>query len=835
MIDALLWYLLITLAGFLAFPLTFRFLGGLSDRGYALARSLGLLIWGYFFWFLASLGWLHNNTGGILVGLSILILLSLMTLRNDGWKSLLAWVREHFGLLFGIEILFLIAFVFIAVVRAANPEILGTEKPMELAFINAILNSETFPPHDPWLSGFAISYYYFGYVLVAMFAKITGTAGSVAFNLGVTLIFALSALGAFSVVYNLLEKFFTSRRVGLGFLQGLLGPFYVLLVSNLGGLLELIHARGWFWLRDDSGNLASTFWTWLDLRDLNLPPTEPFAGVPTRYYWWWRASRVVQDTNLNGDKLEIIDEFPFFSYLLGDLHPHVLAMPFAFLAISLAMNVFFSRSQARIALGSFRLNLDLADLGLATIVLGGLAFLNTWDFPIYVGLFTAAYTLREAQNHGWEWRRFGEFLLLGFLLGIIGVILYLPFYAGFSSQAGGFIPNLIYVTRGAHFWIMFFTLLTPIISLSIYLWRIWPHKPDLKFGLTGAIVLYFVLFGLVLLASFGISLLGGVGNAIITSLGASSQSDLWVAVFQRRITQPGAWITMLFLLAAAIAYLKSTAGQKFERIKDSDPESIRPGSDWSAHAFWWLLVFFGAILVFAPEFFYLRDQFGYRINTIFKFYYQAWILWGLAAAIATAFLFDRVAGAVGWIVKTGMTLVILAGLVYPYFGLLTKTNHFRPVDGWTLDGVAFYARQSPEEMEAIWWLATAPHGIVAEAVGGQYSNYARVATMSGKPNVLGWPGHEAQWRGGYDEMGTRENDIQQLYCTREWTQAEEVLKKYHIRYVFVGQMEYARYQPPENPPPDHVCLRGLQEAKFASFLKVGFENNLVRVYIVSAP
>ena len=83
-----------------------------------------------------------------------------------------------------VEALFLLAFAAWAFVRAANPEAVGTEKPMELAFINAILRSPAFPPHDPWLSGYAISYYYFGYVLVAMLAKTGGTSGGVAFNLG---------------------------------------------------------------------------------------------------------------------------------------------------------------------------------------------------------------------------------------------------------------------------------------------------------------------------------------------------------------------------------------------------------------------------------------------------------------------------------------------------------------------------------------------------------------------------------------------------------------------------------------------------------------------------
>ena len=82
---------------------------------------------------------------------------------------------------------------------------------MEIAFINAIIHSPNFPPHDPWLSGYAISYYYFGYVMTAMLAEITSTVGSVAFNLMISLVFALSAIGAYGLLYNLLQVYWQSQ------------------------------------------------------------------------------------------------------------------------------------------------------------------------------------------------------------------------------------------------------------------------------------------------------------------------------------------------------------------------------------------------------------------------------------------------------------------------------------------------------------------------------------------------------------------------------------------------------------------------------------------------
>jgi len=206
MASLIAWYTTITLLGLLTLPLVFKLLPALPDRGYALARSLGWLLWGFLFWLLGSLGFLQNDLGGELVALALIVVISCWAFRGLNWENIRAWQHEHIRYIVTTELLFLLAFIAMAVVRAANPEINGTEKPMELAFINAILRSPTLPPHDPWLSGYAISYYYFGYVLVSMLARLTGTLGSVAFNLSLALIFALTAIGSYSLLYNLLHK-----------------------------------------------------------------------------------------------------------------------------------------------------------------------------------------------------------------------------------------------------------------------------------------------------------------------------------------------------------------------------------------------------------------------------------------------------------------------------------------------------------------------------------------------------------------------------------------------------------------------------------------------------
>src|SRR5512138_1879481 len=204
------WYIILTLLGWLTFPLAYSLFPALADRGYSLARAAGLLLWGYLFWLLNSLGLMENNAGGVLFALLLVAGLgaasffvhgSTFEARKD---EILVWLRANLRLVITVEALFLVAFAFLAFIRAGNPELDNAEKPMELMFINAILRSPTFPPHDSWLSGYAISYYYFGYVMAAMLAMLTGLTGSVAHNLMTALIFGLAAIGAYGILYNLL-------------------------------------------------------------------------------------------------------------------------------------------------------------------------------------------------------------------------------------------------------------------------------------------------------------------------------------------------------------------------------------------------------------------------------------------------------------------------------------------------------------------------------------------------------------------------------------------------------------------------------------------------------
>jgi len=800
------WYLLITLLGWLTFPLAHRLFPALADRGYTLSRAFGLLIWGYFFWLFASLGIAQNDLGGLLLGLVILGGLSAWAFVNHK-SEFTNWLQSNRRLILTTEILFLVSFGLMAFFRAANPEIVGTEKPMELMFINGIMKSPTFPPRDLWLSGYSISYYYFGYVMASMLALFTGTPATMAFNLMLALLFGLSAVGAYGILYNLLAirqtpniENLSSTFKGLSsFLFPLFAPLFLLLVSNVEGFLDVLHRKGLFWSFNSDGTAASRFWTWLDIRDLRDAPAQPLQWIPERFWWWWRASRVVQDYDLNGTFREAIDEFPAFSYLLGDLHPHVLAMPFTLLAVAVALNLFLGGWRGNMDLFFGQLRIHKTGFFTIALVLGGLAFLNTWDILIAAALIVFSYALAQVHEAGWGWERIEDILLLGIPAVIAAFIMYLPFYIGFDSQAGGLTPNFMYPTRGVQLWVMWGTLFIPLFAYLIYLWRTKTPAHWRAGTITTLGILLVLIVAMFVLGFLALKLKPEVVMPILEAQGLDVNTFIADSM-ARRLTYIGSLLTLLVLLIPTLAFLFKSETN-------------------SSSSFVLLMVALGMLLILGPDFLYLRDNFGYRINTVFKFYYQAWIVLSLASAYGIVVLLRNLRGAANVLFSAIFAIVLVIGLTYPAIGVFSKTNNFKPPFGYTLDYFDRIQRENPDEAAAILWLRSAPDGVVAEAqiIGGSYTNYGRISVYTGLPAVLGWPGHEGQWRDNALQ-GSRLQDIETLYTTNDWASAQEIIDRYNIRYIVVGNLERSTYL--------------VNEDKFNRFLKPGFQQGNVTVYEV---
>ncbi len=518
MLPVILWWLVIQFLGLVALPLTWRLFARLPGRGYPFAKVLGLLLVSYVLWLGASLRLIPNDLGGIALAVLAVAAASLW-LGRAGWqvnaegqRPLLLWLRGNRGMVIAAEVLFLVVFAGWAAFRAYNPDISGTEKPMELAFINGVLRSRLFPPQDPWLSGYGISYYYFGYVMLGVLIQVTGVLPEVGFNLGVAMWFALVMVAAFGIGYALVGLAGSSKLEagdhavdgalrpeashGRGIRYGLLASLLVGVSGNLEGLIDTAYQRGL---------LPMSLINWLDIKQLT--DAAPTGGWTGGFWWWWRASRVIHDKDLLGNSIEVIDEFPFFSFLLGDMHPHVLGLPFALLAIALALNLLlvardlvlsdageqaYSQPAATRSMQAIRRSpatrithhasrfwawlgnltgMDTPGIFLYALALGALGFLNTWDFPIYVGLATLALGGGLALRDGLTWGMAGRALAAGAVFGILGWLLYLPFYVGFQSQLGGLLPNLLFPSRFSQFFVMFGVFLVVAVFLLALLSR----------------------------------------------------------------------------------------------------------------------------------------------------------------------------------------------------------------------------------------------------------------------------------------------------------------------------------------------------------------------------
>jgi YYY domain-containing protein len=839
------WWLLITAAGAAIFPLCVRLLSGLPDKGYTFARAAGLLMTAFVFWLLASLGLLRNNPGSIVLSWFIVLVVSLMVYARIGesfdWR---AWWHENRRVVLTAEIVFAVLLFSWAVVRAHQNGIYGTEKPMDLAFMSAAQRSAVYPPDDPWLSGYAISYYYFGYVISAMLSTMSGVASTIGFNMNITMLFALTGLTAFGVVYNLVRSRALRQQVDStqddlespkrqsqtpALLAALLGTVFMVLMGNFQTVFVEIpyQARA-----VSEGYLR--FWDTKD-RDSYQGQLEPRDIINDSGWWWFSASRTLTDRDFDDVRRnEVIDEFPQFSFLLADNHPHVMSLPYAVLAIGLSLNLLLTwRSPTRH---------EILFYGLC---IGALVFLNTWDCPIYIFVMVGTDTLRRIMRNGSgrllpsDWL---DLFKLTFALVVITVIAYFPFLVGFRSQLSGVLPNLLYPTRLQQYFLMFGPFI--LILAAFLVVEAWRGSERSRMNWLLGVQVSGIVLAVLLLSMLLLSVIGYLFSPDIRSvaLGFVDAYGGWGAVLP---TLLGRWLTYGVLMAIFIlSGVSVVVARLFPRMPD----------EWDAEAgnrevvtypvgtgFALLLIGAGLMLTYIPNFLYLRDNFGDRMNTIFKFFYQAWVVFSIASAYAIYTMFadsrlrlprQNMRYALGLLFAVGIGI----GLVYPVLGIrgrmFVETGRLFTLVPPTLDGGRTLI--SGDDYDAIMCLKSLVQGqdvIVAEAVGPAYhGEYGRVGALTGIPIVMGWENHERQWRGtSYNELaGTRAQDIIELYTDLRWDVVQPIIEKYGIDYIFYGSTErFGQYT-------DSIVYTPAGEQKFEENLEIVCERGGSRFYKVAS-
>jgi len=914
--DTLVWWLTLEVLGLAAWPVAGTVMRRLPDRGWAFSKALGLLLVGYGAWLvgmlqLAPFGRFSNSA--MLLGLAGGAAWLLWRNGRALGRELGRFLRDQARYWICAEVLFGLAFVAWAILRAYSPNIFGTEKFMDFAFLNSFTQGQSLPPHDPWLAGYSINYYYFGYTLMATLCHLSGVDSAIGFNLANVTLFSLTVLGSFGVAYNLVAGLLRARRstvptrvVAARAGAPVRGPAPIAVPAL--PVRRVVRAGGPAVVERDAAPAPALRNGASSPPPPGAPPGHNGAGGPAGAtlresepadppapwsallagglagvlvavagnlagadqvlnkhqtadtFNWWDPSRVVRDVGapLGG---ETINEFPFFSFLLNDMHPHMLALPLVLLVLGLALGLLKAgalrptdaagaRAQRRGLLGAGVENrLRLLVYALAT---GSLFVANTWDYPTYLLIVLlclalpilgtpaarwaglAGAPLRPGAPGGragrlWAWRdsRAGSFVTQAVGLVGLGLLLFLPFHLTFTSLVGGQAIQLPEQVTNIPVLGGLAGKLSGLLGVNI-----WP-KTWIGFMTVFGVFLYAVVALVGVLLSRGVRAAWAGRRdrpALLGLLGVSGVSVLAALIFQFPL------LAVLPPLLAAVGYLAW--------------ERLQPGRWSSEELFALVLIGTGGLITLGTEVFFLQDVFHSRFNTLFKFYYQAWVLWGLAAGFATwwllAWAFGRraVPGSVaGPVARAGVGLWAagfagLCGLalIYPALAPAVRDNGIVWVPGIQvanpqdhqlrgLDGITWMGAAAPDDLAAIRWIRANVHGNdgVAEAAFNYEYNmqgmHGRVSAYTGAPTIIAWPGHEQQWRGGQPaiaaQFGVRQAAQDELYATLDPARAQAILRQYGLRYVFVGTIETGT-QGRQDTGPWQYSPAAL--AKFAGFM-----------------
>ncbi len=759
------WWLAAELIGLLALPLSFRVFRRLPDRGYAFSRVFGLLLMSYLLWIGGTAGVLPFSAGSVVLALAGLGLLGVLLLARDR-AELVAWCRNSRRYIVVAEAVFLLAILMVAFLRSYQPEIANTEKPFEFANYNAVNRTADFAPTNPWFAGKPMPYYYFGYAVMGSVAKLTGTPADYGFNVALTLTAGLAAIAIFGVAANaaVLLRSRGAVRDSWPLLAGIAAVALLLLIGNLEGVFEFAAAHGW-----------NPQWVYqhLDVNGLQARPSGHWYPDEPGFGSWWRATRLGSDWNFL--------EFPFFSFLLGDLHPHVLALPFKLLSAAFALNLLVetdlpqpinaARPWGRWTWGG------IWPWAGAALAAGSLIATHTWDYPPFLVLAVVAIAGRSAASGERRWLRPAASVVA---FTALTLLLFTPFFLS-TGKGGihGIQPTLVAFrsqnvnTEGSYLPFQHLLLFWTPLMLPSALFVLWTlarpgWRPLQEYGANALC--------LVLLLPFAWAL------AITGSHGLSGLSE------ELRIRGWG-WLTVVTLALLLAAALAALAGEFSDR-EDSADRRVR-------------LFLLGAtavalLLVYGPELFMVRDSSGTRANSTFKLWYSSWTLLSVVGASGGLYAIWQWRPAISgsWLrpAFAGMTAVILGGaLVYPLYASFNRTNGFN--GNRTLNGLAFLQKSNPDEYNAAVWLNEHVPQVttILEAAGPSYGEPGRIASRTGLPTVIDWGFHQEQEGVPPGDVVAREQDVRQVYTTADTIEAFGILARYKVGYVVIGAPERQAY------------------------------------------
>lgn len=738
------WWMTILILGIIFLPLTNILFSKFHDRGYLFSKTLGIAITGYIMWFFATFRIMKFTTSSCILAVIVAFIINgfiyIYHKRNlkdkDGDLHVINLERDYKKLIYTIlteELLFLGIFLLFIYIRGFKPEAYGTEKFMDYGFMTSMMRSEYMPPQDFWFSGTNLNYYYVGQYMAVFLTKLSFVKVSEGYNLMLMMVGAFAFVLPYSIVYNLLLQFIKGNKDSEG-KQGKLLP-------TIGGLLGAAGVA-------IAGNMHYPVYKWLE------PAVRKFFGmeVAGAKYWFPDATRFIGYHPETNDKT--IHEFPAYSFVLGDLHAHVVNIMFVITVVGLLFAWMVARTKAKDTKISVSRELFHPSIIIVGFFIGLFHTTNFWDFPIYYVVAGAVILFTNMIVYNFRNKAIWMTLLQGIFIMGFSWLVSLPFTISFDQ-----ISTSIRLAVGH----------TPLNQLII-LW-----------GLPIFMVIGFLCF-----------LIGDYRRNY------DKNNKIEKSNVEKRYIE------------------KSNVEKKYIEKSNVEKGYIEKSiDDDKYHGIFKLFHFMKTLktpdlfvlilglcaigLVLIPEVIYVEDIYSgdyKRANTMFKLTYQAFMLF----AMSMGYLFIRlmVYGSTKRQKKLGIIGLLLFTSSLFYVGNASSSwygNIFAKEGYKGLDASAFMKEEMPQDYHATNWLNENITGtpVVLEANGDSYSDYQRVSVITGLPTVLGWHTHEWLWKSDPALLDVRSADIEAIYTSGDEVLVRELIEKYEIEYIYVGHLERIKH------------------------------------------
>lgn len=742
LLFTLQWWLVLFGMGLAFLPITVQLFEKFFDKGYIFSKPISMLLTGYIVFVLGVLHLVPFQTPFIAMVVVLFGIVSFGFLPNR-WKVWYA-LKNYWFIFIIEEVIFLMSLLIWANIHAYAPDIHGLEKYMDYGFINSFLRSEYLPAKDMWFTPYVINYYYFGHLITAMLTKLSSIPSQITFNLMLSTIFALCLTQAFSIGANL---YYHARR---NFTDSLWHTLFGLHQELKYSSKLLDHIRLGFagvltaMLVTLSGNLHILYAFFAPYKTEDPVPFWQLAYSPLTFpnsYWYPNATRYIHNT---------IHEFPIYSWVVADLHGHVLDIAFVLLAIALALSLSLSFSikisEEEPALDkTFKINpFILIFFGL---LLACMYMTNAWDGAIYLLLAALVLLFLHAK------------LIPTYKKYMLKKEDEVKIVKKNSESKKVNTPALWKLAWGRDY------LISILLIVAAFFIFTTPYNIHFKPFVSG--------IGVLCAPDF-LTKIGHIGPFLFEP--QHCQRSPWWQLF----TLYG------FFYFFIILYLIW---------------GIKAAKKTTTDIFVFMLIILGTFLIIIPEFFYVKDIYPahYRANTMFKLVFQSFIM----LSISTGYIIFKSFGGIvdlPWSKKLVSVVYVLITtalvylvMTYPVLAIKAYYGDFKHYQG--LDGTQYLNDLYPSDYKAITWINEHIQGqpVILEAQGDSYTDTGRVSVNTGLPTVLGWTVHEWLWRGSYSIPSPRIEEVKKLYESSDIALTKNLLKKYKVEYVFIGDQERLKY------------------------------------------